>query len=219
MNNTLDYIIWDINESEDELRAQLQHPEYFADKVARLKPGSKRMLEVLAVRCALKHLMNGEEQKVLYDEHGAPYLEGGPFLSISHTNGFAAVVVDEKDKVGIDIERLGTRVQRVVERYLTNSELLTLQLAAERCDWNCRGIIDPMDLCLHLAWSAKEAAYKVLGPDYYDLQNLTQVTHIDWLTHHLALSVANRPKPLSIRIEATMDYVLAVCSGPIESRG
>ena len=50
--NNFDYIIWRINESEEELRAQLEHPELFADKVKNLKPGSKRLLEVLAVRCA-----------------------------------------------------------------------------------------------------------------------------------------------------------------------
>ena len=68
--NNFDYIIWRINESEEELRAQLEHPELFADKVKNLKPGSKRLLEVLAVRCALKALFYGEEQEVLYDEHG-----------------------------------------------------------------------------------------------------------------------------------------------------
>ena len=55
-----DYIIWKIDETEDELRNSLSHPEYFAAKIANLKSGSRRLLEVLAVRRAIKELFFGE---------------------------------------------------------------------------------------------------------------------------------------------------------------
>ena len=212
--NNFDYIIWRINESEEELRAQLEHPELFADKVKNLKPGSKRLLEVLAVRCALKALFYGEEQEVLYDEHGAPSLPNGPRLSISHTQGFAAVCVSPA-AVGIDIERLGNRVQRVVSQFLKEDEVVVLQMeanqAAQTCPWPlpCHGF----NLALHLAWSAKEAAYKVLGHDYYDLKQLVSVLHIDWNIKVLWLRVQGWEAPWRVKFDCNPEYVFCIVQG------
>ena len=171
--NNYDYIIWHINESEEELRTQLEHPEYYADKVKNLKPGSKRMMEVLAVRCALKVLFNGEEQQVRYDEYGAPALSDGTCISISHTSEYAAVCVSPHP-VGIDIERIGNRVQRVVSKFLKEEELVVLQMETNQPDLATITPFhgDMLTLALHLAWSAKEAIYKVLGHYYYDLKEL-----------------------------------------------
>ena len=200
-----DYIVWRINETEEELRASLSRPELFAEKVQNLKPGSRRLLEVLAVRRALKELFYGEEHQVIYDEHGKPSLavpedhsDGRklPFISISHTQDYAAVISSETP-VGIDIERIGTRVQKVVSHFLKEEELVTLSLYTEKVP------------ALHLAWSAKEAAFKILGQAFYDLQHLTTVTHIDTEKKTILLTVKGRPQPLIVHYDYTEDYVLA----------
>lgn len=207
-----DYIIWNINETEEELRASLSHPEYYADKVQNLKPGSRRLLEILAVRRALKELFYGEEQQVVYDEHGKPSLAeaetaattiGGssqgkklPFISISHTQGYAAVI-SSKVPVGIDIERIGNRVEKVVSHFLKEEELVTLSMYADQVP------------ALHLAWSAKEAAFKILGQEFYDLQHLTTVTHIDTEKNTSLLAVNGRTQPLTVHYDFTEEYVLA----------
>jgi 4'-phosphopantetheinyl transferase EntD len=252
-----DYIIWKMTETEEELRSQLQHPELFADKVSNLKPGSKRMLEVLTVRRALKELFYGVEQQVLYTPDGAPYLAEGPYISISHTMGYAAVITADRP-VSIDIERRGTRVQRVIHQFLKDEELFILQLSAGTANLSvdptipasslhpsatgidpsvsginpsvsdinpsATGITSQADtqadaqadtqadifysLALHLAWSAKETAYKLLGHDYYDLKRLTTVRHIDWASHLLILGVEGREAPLPIHFDYHPDYVL-----------
>lgn len=205
MTTDYDYIIWRITESEEELRASLDHPEYFAQKTETLKPGSRRLLEVLAVRRAMKELFEGEEQQVIYDDEGKPSLlqpdEGnfrtlGVQISISHTRDYVAVVSGPRP-VGIDIERRGTRVQKVVSHFLRHEELALLTLQ------------DDPDLCLHLAWSAKEAAYKVLGKAYYDLMNLTTVSRIDLGRRTMQLDVANHT-PFTVQLDWTEDYVLAI---------
>lgn len=196
-----DYIIWNINETEEELRASLSHPEYFAEKIANLKPSSRRLLEVLAVRRALKELFYGEEQQVVYDEHGKPSLkavEGKkvPYISISHTQGYAAVISSEVP-VGIDIERIGNRVEKVTSHFLKQEELVTLALYTD---------VVP---ALHLAWSAKEAAFKILGQSYYDLQHLTTISHINVAHKTLLLNVEGRLHPLTVHFDYTEEYVLA----------
>ena len=175
----IDYIIWHITESEAELKAMLEHREYYADKVANLKPGSKRLLEILATRVALKELFHGVEQRVLYHDDGAPYLEGGPYLGISHSHQWAFVMTYDRP-IGIDIEVWGNRVERVVGQFLTDDELIVLQMSATTYPHiSLPDHQSPLSVCYHLAWCAKEAAYKILGHDYYDLQALTSVIHID----------------------------------------
>ena len=263
-----DYIIWHIDESEEELRAGLLHPEYFAEKVRGLKPGSRRMMEVLATRRALKVLFDGEEQRVRYDEHGRPYLdarctmhdarctmhnaglnvsddgsdnralcivnrasesvnrasesvnrEPNHCISISHTRDYAAVIRSDVP-VGIDIERREQRVQRVVSHFLKHEEVARLELEASMAnaghdgshsasttgDNDCDTVYA---LLLHLAWSAKEAAFKVLGQAYYDLMNLTTVSRVNWQDRTLTLEVEGRGLPLLIHFDYTDDYVLA----------
>lgn len=206
----MDYIVWHINESEEELQGSLQHPEYYASKVANLKPGSRRMLEVLAVRRALKELFYGEEQKVGYDEQGRPYLEpldgSGkpkktlPHISISHTMDYAVVIASEHP-VGIDIERRGKRVARVVSHFLKPEEVARLSLLAGDDE-------EMLSLCLHLAWSAKEAAFKVLGKDYYDLQEKTTIILLSLPLCQIMLDVEGRKEPMSLHFDYTDDYVL-----------
>lgn len=199
-----DYIIWKITESEEELRAELSHPELFAKKVERLKPGSRRLLEVLAVRRAMKELFYGTEKEVLYTEEGAPYLPHGPFISISHTDGYAAVIASEKAPVGIDIERRGNRVQKVVSHFLRPEEIAVLEMSMV----NSQSSTVDSELLLHLAWSAKETAFKILGKAYYDLQNLTTVQYVDLDKKILLLAVEGRAVPLQIHYDFTEDYVL-----------
>ncbi len=197
---TPDYIVWRITESEEELRAALDHPELFADKVANLKAGSHRLLEVLAVRRAMKVLFDGEEKLVEYDEHGAPRLaDGSHCISISHTRDYVAVIASDVP-VGIDIERRGNRVQRVTSRFLQHDELALLALLSPDDD--------ALQLALHLAWSAKEAAFKVLGQDYYNLQHLTRIAQIDWQSKRITMEVHNQQQPLTLGFDYTTDYVL-----------
>ena len=197
MTTAPDYIVWKITETEDELRASLNHPEYFADKTRNLKSGSRRMMEVLAVRRAMKELFRGQELPIAYDRWGKPSIDqpAAPYISFSHTQGYVAVIASEVP-VGIDIERRGDRVQRVVKQFLTPDEIAVLALTPD------------IDLAFHLAWSGKESAFKVLGQSFYDLKKLTSITLVDMEQRMVHLRVEGRPEPMHIHFDYTDDYVL-----------
>ena len=184
--------LWRISESDDMLAGSLRHEELYADSIAGLKAGSRRRREVLAVRCLLR-AMTGEEQRVAHDAEGRPSIGAAGNVSISHTDGYAAVVVG-RGEMGIDIERLGLRVERVTSRFLQEGELAAADTTT-----------------LHLAWSAKETAYKVLGQEYYDLQRLTRVACVqydtDAMSGRLTLDVERR-EPMTIHFRVAEDYVL-----------
>ncbi|MBQ0058071.1 MAG: 4'-phosphopantetheinyl transferase superfamily protein [Bacteroidales bacterium] len=200
-----DRIVWKITETEQELLSQFEHPEYFAEKIANLKDGSRRKLEVLAVRRAIKELFYGEEQQVLYDADGKPYLpdisntKPAPHISISHTDGYCAVIVSTDFPVGIDIERIGRRVERVIGHFLMPEELVILNMSAETISLN---------ILYHLAWSAKETAYKVLGRKYYDLQHQTSIINVDVPAQIIVIKAAGIDQPMTIHFDLSDDYVL-----------
>ena len=192
-----DYIVWKITETEEELRASLSHPEYFEAKIRNLKPGSRRLMEILSVRRALKELMYGEEKRIVYDRYGKPSIDepDAPFISFSHTKQYVAVITSDVP-VGIDIERRGDRVQRVVPQFLTPDEVTVLSLTPD------------IDLAFHLAWSGKESAFKVLGQSFYDLKKLTSIVCVDMERKLILLHVEGRELPMRIHFDYTEDYVL-----------
>ena len=194
--------VWHITESAAELSAMLEHPEYHAPLTSSLKPESRRLREVLAVRCLLKELC-GVERIVAYTSFGAPYLLDKEFgsspseheaIAISHTENYAVLMYSYASArpIGVDIERLGTKVPRVVSRFLSDTEQSFLT-----------------DLLhMHLAWSAKEADYKVLGRDYYDLRSTTQIETLDTDRHLITLRLVYCSAPMQLSYIVSDDYVL-----------
>jgi phosphopantetheinyl transferase len=140
--------VWKIDESEEQL-ASLFSPAYLKRHAGVLNCRSKRLrLERLAVRALLQQI-TGQETDIEYTSLGQPYLPYLPnSIGISHTRGYAAIVLAANRKVAIDAERLRPRILDLAPKFIHTNEY-----------------IDPTISVLHttLHWSAKETMYKVLG--------------------------------------------------------
>ena len=123
-------------------------------------PGQgKRDSERIAVNSLLTELC-GEEKLILHHESGQPYLSDHSYrISISHTGGYAAVVLHPSLDVGIDIEKIGEKVQRVRHKFLQPEEDANI----------VNGENEIVHLLLH--WSAKETVYKVMGQEDVELKS------------------------------------------------
>jgi len=86
----------------------------------------------------------------LYNVHGAPYLEDGPYFSISHCKQGIAVVVSDRP-VGIDIEGLRKVDDGLVRKTMNTQEQAQIAAAA-----------NPEQEFIRL-WTRKEAYVKMLG--------------------------------------------------------
>lgn len=86
----------------------------------------------------------------LYNEHGKPYLENGPYFSISHCKHAIAVAVSEIP-IGIDIEHIRTAKPELVA-YTMNEEEQNEIWAAES-----------PDIAFTRLWTQKEAVLKMQG--------------------------------------------------------
>lgn len=131
-----------------------------------------RMLSQLLPGAVLTHVADG-----------APLLEGAAMhISVSHCREYAAVALCPDGPVGIDIEQpRPAQLQRVASRFLTTDE---------------QAAIGPEPDALLRAWTAKEAAYKLLRPANPSLQAIalnTPEIQISHLTHNSAtIAVAQR---------------------------
>ena len=99
----------------------------------------------------LKEVSNNEETlEFLYNEYGAPYLQDGPYFSISHCKAGIAVAVSEKP-IGIDIEAVREPKEGLVSKTM-NTEEYTSIIADSSPDW-----------AFIRLWTQKEAYLKMKG--------------------------------------------------------
>ena len=142
--------IWHITETADTLYALLDTTKYDA-QIAEKKNEARRA-EWLAVRLLVKSLF-GSDAEVAYHPTGRPYLKDSAIhISISHTRGYAAVAYSTVGPIGLDIERISDRVERIAHRFTSPAEAAYIDLCEQQ------------DRQLHhlINWSAKETLYKLL---------------------------------------------------------
>ncbi|MCD8202334.1 MAG: 4'-phosphopantetheinyl transferase superfamily protein, partial [Prevotella sp.] len=111
-----------------------------------LYKSEKRLCEVLAVRVLIHELL-GTDVELTHEANGCPHLSNDMNIGISHTNGYAAVIISQQHRVSVDIERIGNRVSRVTDKFLLPDEkanTITEQL---------------------LHWCTKETLYKLYSED------------------------------------------------------
>ena len=143
--------VWQITETEAELRALTSIPSDELEEISYIKSESLRK-QKLAVRCLLDALF---EEKVYLSHHdnGKPYIENNSVnISITHTDKYVAVILNDIEEVGIDCESLDRDFSAVEKKALSEDELDELEDDA-----------DERRIQLAIYWCAKEAVYKKMS--------------------------------------------------------
>lgn len=155
LNAPLDILIWKIEESEEELLKGIDLFPRDLKKLEGINHPHKRK-EFLALRQCLKHLFN-KSQEVAYSENGKPFLKNGPYLSFSHTHGYAALIASSKLNVGIDIEVHRAGIKRIAPKFLRPEEAQSIE-EATRVEQTT------------FYWGAKEVMVKIEGDRRLDFK-------------------------------------------------
>lgn len=117
-----------------------------------------RIREILVTYQMLYAIMGRDDLRIRHEASGKPVVEGYN-ISISHTRGWAAMILAEKrgdsHKVGVDIEYFSDRVNRIASRFIREDEQNT-------------------DLAHRIInWSAKETVYKMFAEEdlrYFEMR-------------------------------------------------
>ncbi len=153
-----------------------------------------RKIERLVTYQLLNALTGLDQVEIKHDKAGKPLIDGYE-ISLSHTRGWAAMIISEHYQTGIDVEYISDRVNRVASRFI-------------RSDEDCEGLEKRL-----VNWCAKEALYKMRSAE--DLQ------YFDMRLHPFSLSDGfvntddlKRGDTVRIDFEHTADYMLTWCAEP-----
>ena len=151
--------VWQITETEEQLKEMSSTPTDEMEEISFIKSESLRK-QRLAVRALLNELFD-EKVYLSHHDNGKPYLENQVTnISITHTEKYVAVILNDTEDVGIDIESLDRDFSAVEKKALSEEEIEDLD-------------DDRRNEQLAMYWCAKEAVFKRLS--HYNVDFAEQI--------------------------------------------
>ena len=190
--------LWQMDESPEQLFDQYPHLLPYRSSLDDKYKNDGRKLEFLAIRALMYEMLrvNGASKGLLshagdftHNGQGKPLFRGY-HVSISHTKGYAALILSKKSEVAVDIEYMSDRVERIASKFLRKDERA-----------------DSLDAKL-VHWCAKETVFKLFSEEnllFDDMRVKPFDTMADW-----ACDVENLKSGKTARVdfELAMDFVL-----------
>ena len=181
--------LWQIDETIDEFYTLYPQLGKYQTMLAEHYKNDGRKKEFLAIR-ALQHEMLGDKVgEIIHNEVGKPLLKGY-HISISHTQGFAALIVSKTREVAVDVEYFCDRVKRIASKFMRKDEKAP----------------DVDSLLVH--WCSKETVYKLFSAEnlqYEEMQVKPFDTMSDWMCE---VENLKSKKKVMVDFELTMEFVL-----------
>ena len=190
--------LWQMDESPEQLFDLYPHLLPYRSSLDDKYKNDGRKLEFLAIRALMYEMLrvNGASKGLLshagdftHNGQGKPLFRGY-HVSISHTKGYAALILSKKSEVAVDIEYMSDRVERIASKFLRKDERA-----------------DSLDAKL-VHWCAKETVFKLFSEEnllFEDMRVKPFDTMADW-----ACDVENLKSVKTARVdfELAMDFVL-----------
>ena len=190
--------LWQMDESPEQLFDLYPHLLTYRSSLDDKYKNDGRKLEFLAIRALMYEMLrvNGASKGLLshagdftHNGQGKPLFRGY-HVSISHTKGYAALILSKKSEVAVDIEYMSDRVERIASKFLRKDERA-----------------DSLDAKL-VHWCAKETVFKLFSEEnllFEDMRVKPFDTMSDW-----ACDVENLKSGKTARVdfELAMDFVL-----------
>jgi 4'-phosphopantetheinyl transferase len=141
--------IWQMNESIDELNQRVSLSASDQATLAGFKSDYRKQ-EWLTTRVLVKQLLStSEEISITYNSNGKPQLVNSQYsISISHTKNFVAVLLSEKEHIGIDLETIQPRIEKISKKFITPEEEKFIEP-------------DKKLIYQHVFWGTKEVLFKI----------------------------------------------------------
>ncbi|UIR55885.1 4'-phosphopantetheinyl transferase superfamily protein [Sphingobacterium sp. SRCM116780] len=201
LDNHTKFAIWRIEEDEWTLSSQLQLDQLEEKKLISLSNG-KRRLHWLATRVLLRTLLNTTSYiDCPSDSNGKPYLANFPQkISLTHSFDYAGAIISSLGNVGIDMELIKSKVERIAHKFLKEEELSFISKDKHRIEQ------------LYACWSAKEAVYKLqgnAGVSFLHNMTISPFEYKDQGTLSLYLKSEYYDRIFNVHYEKFNDYLLA----------
>lgn len=193
------FAVWKIDETADDLYRKLQLNGHEKAYLERLNKG-KRYLHWLSTRVLLRTMLNTEEYiDCRVDEFGKPFLVNfDQKISLSHSFDYAAVMLSADKQVGIDIELIKTKINRIAHKFMGKEELAFI---------NRKQYTEHLYSC----WCAKEAIYKLQGKNNVSFLDHIHIQPFDYQNKGdiiAQLSINGQSENFKVYYEKFNDYMI-----------
>lgn len=136
---------------------------------------TRRQKETAAVYALLNAMTDRRDLVIGHNTDGKPTLDGY-IISVSHTIGYASIIMSKTRNVAVDVEYRNNRVFRIVDKFLTKQETVLLSGLLQTKD----AVSETTDIALQtennteshdaqtallLYWCAKETIYKYFSEE------------------------------------------------------
>jgi len=171
--------VWHIAEEES----------YFSERIRiqqNITHAHKRM-QHLAGRLVLTELFpDFPVNQILIADTRKPFLPNNDFqFSISHCGDYAAAIVSQENKVGVDIEIPQRKIEKIQDKYLSDVELQLLSQHAQ-----------PSLETLTMAWSVKETVFKWYADGQVDFKEHIHIESVEMDDHHFLVTCSFRKEEI-----------------------
>lgn len=191
--------IWKITETKADFMNMLGN--HLIDPSKPTNPAENVGLHWYASRVLLQNLFDAHKIEIHKNEANKPTLfinDEKYFISISHSYEYVGIMFSRTHEIGLDIEKIDERINRVSRKFLNENE----QLFAES------------KLSKTLIWSAKESVYKWYGKKELDFKEHMQAypfIAVDKGIFNFKLSKNEFEKEIDIHYYLIDNYVITYC--------
>ena len=121
-----------------------------------------------------------------YNSNGKPFLVNGGFISISHSKSIIGIAWSFDYNIGLDIEEINDRIQKVENRFISDNELKFAQTLEDKTT----------------VWTIKEALIKIYDDKTFNLKT-DLIVQKNEESHWMGLTTK---KPFEIHEFITFEY-------------
>ena len=136
------------------------------------------------------------ETKWLYNEHGKPYIAGGPHFSLSHCKEAIAVAISDRP-VGIDIESIRPAKEELIARVMSEEEKRKVGNEKQQAG---------RDRMFTRLWTQKEAILKAQGTGILSFEQLQGI-------------LSRKPADVDIQTVEKEKYIYSIANGKLHCFG
>ena len=196
--------IWKINESKEDLLQLIDERLHEVSKPREVHDNVGK--HWLASRALLLQLFDKHKVEVHKDINNKPSLvvDGQSYyIAITHSYDYAAVMISDTHDVGLDMERIDTRIGRVAKKFVNEEEDLYLSKVS----------LDELNYYQTIIWSAKETMYKIYGKKELDFKLHMSVEAFDKSQEAILGRIHKGDEKciLNLQLDCIDNYILCYC--------
>ena len=189
--------LWKITEDFNALYKEVKLNATSLSRLENMKSESHQK-GFMAVRMLLQHI-NHSDFDLYYDDKGKPHLNGEKYISISHSNGFSAILISD-ESIGLDIEQLKEKTLKIAYRFMNISHLENLS-------------IEDKVKKATVIWGIKESIFKIKNETGISFPNDIFEEDFSWEDKKATatLKFNKKEEKFQILFDAIEDYIF-VCA-------